>query len=76
MAKLSILKGDLFYLPASVLSITGAGVKQVFKVQIHHVTDLDKFIVLVKHWRTKKCNKVTVELSRKAIEVNGFKVSV
>ena len=74
MSELIISKGDLFYLPASVLAIK-ATTKQEFKVQIHHVVSKDDFIVLVKHYRTKKCNKVTVKLTRKAIE-SGFKVSV
>jgi hypothetical protein len=74
MSKLSILRGDQFYLPAGVLGIRDVSPKQVFKISVHKISGPDKFIVIIHHYRTKECDKVTIELTRTAIENHAYKL--
>ena len=72
--KPTIQLGEIYYLPASTLGITTDMPKQMFKVQIHKVLDDTDVIVLVKHYQTKKCDKITLKLTISSIVTHGSRV--
>ena len=67
-----ISKGQLWYIPHNVLGIEGCE-WQMYKVQIFIIcSDNTNVLVEVKHYKTKKCNKVHVKLSKKVITEKGI----
>lgn len=71
-----VQKGELYYVPASVLGLPSVSPSQEYKVQIHQVMSDGNVLLLVKHFETKECNKVTVKVALTAIQTYGFKVSI
>ena len=72
-----LTKGEQFYMPADKLGIEQATPLQQYKVQIHKlpVKGSDTVLVVVKHFKTKKCNKVTLSIKKGTIINHGTKVT-
>lgn len=64
--------GDLWYIKGSFLGIESSPL-QYYKVQIF-MKKKDEYLVEVKHYETKKCNKVHLLVSEKVIKKEGIKL--
>lgn len=74
---MTLTKGEQFYMPVDKLSIESASPHQYYKVQIHKLPHpkSDSIIVVVKHYVTRKCNKVTLVLKKSTVINHGIKVT-
>lgn len=67
-------KGDLIYLRGSILGIE-SHTNQFYKVHLFMKIDVG-WLVEVKHYKTKKCNKVHIYVTNRELNQYGYKYEV
>jgi len=72
---MKIAQGQSYYIPAATLGITAYSPYQQYKIQIHKPPKDGAVLVVVKHYKTRKCNKVTLLLKVSTIEKHGIEVT-
>lgn len=73
METAEIQMGQLYYMPVTTLGLPQNISTQYYKVQIITIISSTEVLVMIKHHKTKECNKVVVKVSLEIIKNLGIK---
>lgn len=68
---MQVRKGDKFWLPKHIV-LGGRKTHQMYKVQVTRKLTKKKVMIVMHHYETRKCDKVTLAIRKKEIRKHGF----